>query len=149
MQNKWINNFIKQQVAIFAICSVLFQIYLSAFLTLNINTIQQPNWLSELLGDKVLVCSEDGFKWVSMSRIVKQNNQLLAESESAHQISKYQCPLLEAFKYPAIFFAIFIAAMISWMRHYSFAVSIFIVSISSQKSYLSLAPKQSPPAISF
>lgn len=135
-------------MAAFVIISLLFQIYLSATIVLNPGQITQSNWLNKLQGEKVLLCTTEGFKWVNINDVIQQNqSQSLSSSTDNldHQPLQYSCPILKACQYSLLLVVGLLCLLQAWLARYTPIRNKYQFHQCQQKVYLSLAPKHSPP----
>ncbi len=147
MQLSKVNSRIAKQITVLIAVSMLSQIYLSTVLVLNSQNLQQTNWLSSLFTDKVLICSDNGMQWVSVSEIIAHNKARLGvtEQDKSEQPKQLDCPLLKAFKYPVLLFAILLSLFQLWLKPPVSIFNKYSFQPCWKKLTVQLAPKQSPP----
>jgi len=140
------NKHVFQQVmAFFVIIALLFQIYIAATITLNPSEVLQKNWLSKLQGEKILLCTPQGFKWVSVNELITQNSDGSHSAEEDHQSLQFSCPLLKAFQHFIVFAVLLVYLLSVWLNRSTPRAPQYNYTSYQQKVYLSFAPKQSPP----
>lgn len=141
----------KQRVAAFAVIfAVLFQLYLASTAVLNPTQIHNSNWLSEAQGERVLLCTADGFKWVDINTLVAANKHTSSEfvkSLHLHDDFHFECPLLQAVQFFLLCSIGLLLATIHWLRRVKHAKILYHFTQCRRLVYKHLAPKHSPPCI--
>lgn len=135
-------------MAALVITSLLFQIYLSATIVLNPEQINQSNWLNKLQGEKVLLCTAEGFKWVNINDVIQQNHAKTTSDSTDnidHHPLQYSCPILKACQYSLLLVVGLLCLLLAWLTRYSSTTNTYQFHQCQQKVYLLLAPKNSPP----
>lgn len=141
------NKQIKQKVmAIYVIAALLFQIYLLATMALNPSQVNNKNWLSEAQGEKILLCTAEGFKWVDIRELIGDNAERPVSLNDIHEPLKFQCPLLEMCQFSIVMMALVLAAIAVWLYRVTSSYLDYSHTYCFNKIYLTLAPKQSPPS---
>ncbi len=136
-------------MAIYVIAALLFQIYLLATMALNPSQVNNKNWLSEAQGEKILLCTAEGFKWVKISELIEDNAMSPLPVDEIHDPLKFQCPLLEMCQFSITMIAMVLAALAVWLCRIATSSTPYHHVQSYRKIYLALAPKQSPPSTFF
>lgn len=140
------NRQVKQKVmAVYVIAALLFQIYLLATMALNPSQVHNKNWLSEAQGEKILLCTAEGFKWVDIKELIEDNTISSPSNSDFHDPLKFSCPLLDICQFSISLLAIVIAAIALWLCRVTAPFANYSHFHCERKIYLSLAPKQSPP----
>ncbi|BDR13977.1 hypothetical protein [Vibrio sp. STUT-A11] len=132
-------------MAIYVIAAVLFQIYLLATMALNPSQVHNKNWLSEAQGEKILLCTAEGFKWVDIKDLIEDNTMGSPSNTDVHDPLKFSCPLLDVCQFSISVLAMVIAAIALWLCRVTAPFVNYLHIHCQRKIYLSLAPKQSPP----
>lgn len=135
----------RRVMALYVITALLFQLYLLATLSLNPSQVHNNNWLAEAQGEKVLLCTADGFKWVDINELIEDNNSATLDSNEIHDPLKFSCPLLDVCKLSVLIMAIVLAAIALWLCRVNTRSIASPLLLCQRKFYLSVAPKQSPP----
>lgn len=140
------NTQIKQKaIALYVIAALLFQLYLLATLSLNPSQVHNNNWLAEAQGEKVLLCTADGFKWVDINELIADNNRGMLESGEIHDPLRFSCPLLDVCQLSLLVMAIVLTAIALWLCRIHIRAIVASLLLCQRKRYLSVAPKHSPP----
>ncbi len=141
----------KQRLAAFAVIfAVLFQLYLSSAAVLNPTQVHNKNWLSEAQGERVLLCTADGFKWVNINSLVEANKHTSSEfvnSLHLHDDFHFECPLLQAVQFFLLCSIGLLIATIHWLRRIKPSQVLYHFTQCGRLVYRDLAPKHSPPCI--
>lgn len=132
--------------------TLLFQLFMSAMVLLNPNMVNQTSWLNSALGDKVLICSAEGFKWVDANALIETNQQVTSLFDSSADVPEHEplaltCPLLDACQYYLFISALLIIVLSLWLTNRKLNIHHYQYLCSLQKVYLHLAPKASPPTL--
>ncbi|MDO6527161.1 hypothetical protein Q4519_15880 [Motilimonas sp. 1_MG-2023] len=144
----------QRRMTYFVIVALLFQIFISATVLLNPALVTHSSWLNSALGDKVLICTSTGFKWVDINELVETNQTNLSENtptssnqaNTEHDSVTFTCPLLKACQYYALLAALLVLVLTTWLARNKIAIPYYLYICSLQKVYLLNAPKTSPPA---
>ncbi|WP_370646541.1 DUF2946 family protein [Photobacterium sp. OFAV2-7] len=128
------------------IFAILLMNFLSSVVILNPSHYQGGgNWLT---GEKVLICTSEGLKWISVDSLKQQNSALSQhDSQGEHGDIKFHCPLLKhhqsigTFPTEALFFLLALLSL-----HQKFRLN--NRKSFSQRIYFMYAPKHSPPCLS-
>lgn len=132
-------------MALYVIAALLFQIYLLATMALNPSQVHNKNWLSEAQGEKILLCTAEGFKWVDIKELIEDNTISSPSNAEFHDPLKFSCPLLDVCQFSISVLAMVIAAIALLLCRVSVCYADYSHIHCQRKIYLSLAPKQSPP----
>ncbi|WP_319534224.1 hypothetical protein [uncultured Vibrio sp.] len=140
-----------QRVAAMAvILAVLFQLYLASTAVLNPTQVHNKNWLSEFQNEKVLLCTADGFKWVSINSLIAANSDSASpfiHNLNLHEGFQFECPLLQAVQLFVLCAIGLCLATIDWLRRVKPLLSPYRLAQCGRLVYKHIAPKQSPPCI--
>ncbi|MCW8328396.1 hypothetical protein MD588_06200 [Photobacterium sp. SDRW27] len=137
-------NHIKQWVVVLTILAILLTNFLNSVVILNPSAYHGgKNWLT---GEKVLICTNQGLKWIDISTLnqLHRNHSGKHETASTHHEMKFHCPILKhhqplsSFPSTAIFFLLVVLSLIQNIRLNSREAV-------SERIYFSYAPKHSPP----
>ncbi|UXI03202.1 hypothetical protein [Photobacterium sp. TY1-4] len=126
---------------VLTLLSILLTQFLSAIVVLNPAHYQgNGNWLT---GEKVLICTSQGLKWVEVSQLRHQNQTDAATGETPH-VLKFHCPIL---KLPPVLEHTPLAAgfFLLTLLFCFFPVQLFNCNRVLERIYYRYAPKQSPP----
>ena len=134
-------------MAIYVVAALLFQIYLLATMALNPSQVHNKNWLSEAQGEKILLCTAEGFKWVDIKELIDNNAEAPLSLGEVHDPLKFQCPLLEMCQFSVVMFALVLTAIAVWLCRATGPYIGYSHIYCFNKIYLALAPKQSPPSV--
>ncbi|KIE19919.1 hypothetical protein SE23_13290 [Vibrio sinaloensis] len=132
-------------MALYVISALLFQLYLLATLSLNPSQVHNNNWLAQAQGEKVLLCTAEGFKWVDINELIEDNNSTTLDSNEIHDPLKFSCPLLDVCQLVILVAALVLVALTQWLCRTKANSNPPLLILCQQRIYLSLAPKQSPP----
>jgi len=132
-------------MALIVILSFLFNSLVSSIVVLNPKQFNsQSRNISQVISEKVLICTSDGLKWVDAQELIADNEQ----NPSSNHKAQNHCPFLKYYQQQILLlqiccFLIYLALVIiqSSKLFEGFTARL-------NKLYLSCAPKQSPPAIS-
>ncbi|WP_160658125.1 hypothetical protein [Photobacterium alginatilyticum] len=125
--------------------AILLSNFLSSVVILNPSQYQgSGNWLT---GEKVLICTSEGLKWISVDSLHQQNSALSQQhaSQGEHGDIKFHCPILKHHQATGTFLTgvlFFLLAVLS--LHQKFRLN--NRKSFSQRIYFSYAPKHSPPS---
>ncbi len=136
--------------ALAVIIAVLFQLYLASTAVLNPTQVHNKNWLSEAQGERVLLCTANGFKWVNINELITANRK--ASSEFIHSLNLYddfhfECPLLQAVQFFLLCTLGLYLATVHWLRRVKHAQILYHFALCRRLVYKHLAPKHSPPCV--
>ncbi len=137
-------------VAISVIIAVLFQLYLASNTVLNPTQVNSKNWLSQVQGEQVLLCTADGFKWVDINTLVIENSIASSEfmqSLHLHENVQFECPLLQAVQFFLLCSIAIYLSTIHWSRRLNNALIQYHFAQCGKWVYKHIAPKQSPPCL--
>ncbi len=133
-------------LAFFVITALLFQMFVSATVVLNPKQFNSETWLSELQSDRVLLCTAQGLKWVSVSELMSPIEDS-PHVDPNHEPIQFHCTLLKAGQYSLVLAFAVLAIIALWLNRFNIPLVIFEPRISRRKATLMLAPKQSPPTL--
>ncbi len=139
------NTSMQKVLALYVIATLLFQLYLLATMALNPSQVHSKNWLSNAQGEKVLLCTAEGFKWVDISELIAANDSGDASQHNYHAPLKFSCPLLDVCQLALLIFAVIASVIAQWLARIQPLFHAYRYLRATQRIYLSLAPKQSPP----
>ncbi|UTV30665.1 hypothetical protein [Photobacterium atrarenae] len=132
---------VQQGVIALTLLSILLTQFLSAIVVLNPAHYQgNGNWLT---GEKVLICTSEGLKWVAVSELRIQNSQEATANETPHAL-KFHCPILKlppVLEHAPLAAGFFLLALLFCF----YPVRLFNCNRVLERIYFNYAPKHSPP----
>lgn len=135
---------IERWVVSITIFAILLTNFLTSVVILNPSAYQgEGNWLT---GEKVLICTSEGLKWINVNTLNQQNHQMAGEHDVTNEYHgiKFHCPILKhhqpvsSFPATALFFLLALLCLIQKIR-------LANREAVSERIYFSYAPKHSPP----
>ncbi len=126
------------------ILAILLTNFLSSVVILNPSQYEGGgNWLT---GEKVLICTSNGLKWISIDSLQLQNSAWSKQhdDQNEHGDIQFHCPLLKHHQSVGIFPAealFFLLVLLSLHQKIRLANRKSV----SERIYFSYAPKHSPP----
>lgn len=134
-----------QWIVSMTVLAILLTNFLSSVVILNPSAYQgQGNWLT---GEKVLICTSEGLRWIRVETLRQQNHhETGAQNTTEHHGMKFHCPFLKHHQPLGIFPAaalFFLLALISLIAKTRLAPRPAL----TERIYFSYAPKHSPPLL--